>query len=188
MCRKLQCSCECPLALPTKLNMLGMVKNRIIILELYYNNRILVYFYLWLNSFYYSVRTLRYFLREVFPSYVSSLIFEKIIYWVKQLVNSFSGIFKSWRVNSEKMANIWNYLVTPPPPIFRPIPPLIYTPHLHYLFKHSLPIIGILKVIYLPLWCIFKYEQKWCLWKAWKNGFLSKNISNTYVIQVLENF
>ena len=62
-----------------------------------------------------------FFLREVFPSYVSSLISLKSLYWVTGLVNFLSGIFVSWIVNSEKMVNIWSY----PSPSFSDLQPPI---------------------------------------------------------------
>ena len=53
---------------------------------------------LWLQSFYYSVRTLMYFLREVFQS-CNFFDILKIPYWVTELVNLLSGGFESLRGN-----------------------------------------------------------------------------------------
>ena len=77
-------------------------------------------------SFYCTNITLIYFLRKVFPSYVSSLISLKIICCVTGLVNFLSEIFKLWRVNSKKIVNTWCH-----PPIF------ILTFHLSYLVKQT---------------------------------------------------
>ena len=177
---KLQCSYEWPLGLPSRLNPLGMMGDIAIKTYLEEDlittaiNKFCFTFtcccilsvtalYLWCifwgsyfhlihYCFHYSNRTLiMFFLREVFPSYASSLISLKITYWVSRLVNFLSGIFESWRVNSEKMGqhmDLTHPLPSPPlPPLpSSPLPPpLIFAPthHLRCLLKQS-PIISIL--------------------------------------------
>ena len=92
-----------------------------------------------------------YFLREVFPSFVSALISLKILHWVTGLVNFLSGIFEFSKVNSKKMVNIWRNTT---PPNFRP------TPHLSYLVKQPPPphpLLAFCKTIYPPIskWGVF---------------------------------
>ena len=85
-----------------------------------------------------------YFLRETFPSYLSSLIFLKILCWVIGLVNFLSGIFESWRINSEMMSTysyFSHYFPLPPINAYHPhlICPFIQTLHYWHSVKSSTP-------------------------------------------------
>ena len=95
---KLLCSYEWPLGLPRRLNPLSTVGKVTIKTFLGKDLVTTTVHNLWLHSFYYSVRTLMYFLREVFQSCKFFDIL-KIPYWVTELVNLLSGVFESLRGN-----------------------------------------------------------------------------------------